>query len=89
MAGRMVTLARQQPGFIGMESVRGEDGFGLTGSYWESEAAIRRWKAQAEHLEAQRRGCENWYSSFDLRVGRIERSHGVIGSADTAPCPQS
>lgn len=33
MAERMVELAAQQPGFIGVESVRGSDGFGITVSY--------------------------------------------------------
>ena len=40
-ADRMVELAAQQPGFLGVESVRGADGFGITVSYWESEAAIK------------------------------------------------
>ncbi len=40
-AGRMVELAATQPGFLGIESTRGADGFGITVSYWESEDAIR------------------------------------------------
>lgn len=76
MAQRMVELAGQQPGFIGMESIRGADGFGITISYWGSEQAIRDWKANAEHAEAQRRGRADWYTGFDLRVCRIERAYG-------------
>ena len=76
MADRMVELAAQQPGFIGVESLRGEDGFGVTISYWESEQAIRNWKANTEHLEAQRLGKSDWYAHFDLRVCRIERAYG-------------
>ncbi len=30
----MAELASTQPGFLGMESVRGGDGFGITLSYW-------------------------------------------------------
>ena len=37
---RMVELAAQQPGYLGVETVRGADGFGITVSYWASEAAI-------------------------------------------------
>ena len=33
-ADRMVLLARRQPGFLGVESVRGDDGIGITVSYW-------------------------------------------------------
>lgn len=44
MAARMVELAAQQPGFLGVESVRDADGVGITVSYWESLDAIRNWK---------------------------------------------
>jgi heme-degrading monooxygenase HmoA len=54
----MVELASEQPGFLGVESVR-ED-LGITVSYWESLEAIRNWKRNAEHLEAQRLGKERW-----------------------------
>ena len=33
-ADRMVLLAQRQPGFLGVESVRGDDGIGITVSYW-------------------------------------------------------
>ena len=50
-ADRMVELASEQPGFLGVESLRGADGFGITVSYWESEDAIKNWKRNAEHSE--------------------------------------
>jgi heme-degrading monooxygenase HmoA len=56
MGDRMVELAAQQPGYLGVESVRGADGFGITVSYWQSEDAIRNWKATAEHQVAQSKG---------------------------------
>ena len=76
MAERMVELAAQQPGFLGVESVRGGDGLGITVSYWESEAAIAAWKAQAEHRIAQQTGQRVWYSDYQLRVARVERDYG-------------
>ena len=48
-AARMLALAATQPGYLGAESVRDADGFGLTLSYWGSEAAIVAWKHQADH----------------------------------------
>lgn len=75
MAARMVELAAQQPGFLGIESAR--EGIGITVSYWESLDAIKAWKAHAEHLEAQRRGHAEWYSAFRLRVAKVEREYGV------------
>jgi heme-degrading monooxygenase HmoA len=75
-AERMVELARQQPGFLGVESARGADGLGITVSYWTSEEAIRAWQQNAEHLAVQRQGRERWYSQFELRVARVERAYG-------------
>jgi heme-degrading monooxygenase HmoA len=76
MAERMVELARQQPGFLGLETARGDDGRGITVSYWESEEAIRHWRDDAEHRLAQAGGRERWYARFALRVARVERAWG-------------
>ena len=73
MAERRVALAREQAGFLGVESVRDPEGFGITVSYWRDEASIAAWKAHAEHTEARRLGRERGYSSFHLRVCRVER----------------
>ncbi len=75
MADRMVELAADQPGFLGVESVR--DGLGITVSYWESLEAIKHWKQNAEHKEAQRLGHEKWYASFKLRIAKVERDYGI------------
>jgi heme-degrading monooxygenase HmoA len=56
-AERMVELARQQPGFLGVESARGDDGLGITVSYWTSEAAILAWKQHPEHSAIRERGA--------------------------------
>ena len=75
-AARMEELARAQPGFIEMTSVRGADGHGVTVSYWESEEDVVAWRSNPEHLEAQRRGRDEWYLDYALNVCRIERSGG-------------
>ncbi len=75
MADRMVELAAEQPGFLGVELVR--DGLGITVSYWESLEAIKHWKQNAEHQEAQRLGHEKWYASFKLRIAKVERDYGI------------
>ncbi len=90
MAERMATLAATQPGYLGIESARGGDGFGITVSYWESPQAIQAWKEQAEHLGAQQGGVGRWYEHYELRVARVERAYsGPIGqlhaTAWTAP----
>jgi heme-degrading monooxygenase HmoA len=77
MAERMVELASQQPGFLGVESARTTDGLGITVSYWTSEDAIAAWKAHAEHKVAQETGQRVWYSGYHLRVARVERDYGT------------
>ncbi|MCB9353804.1 MAG: antibiotic biosynthesis monooxygenase [Saprospiraceae bacterium] len=74
-ADRMVELAAGQPGFLGVESAR--SGTGITVSYWESLDAIRHWKANAEHLIAQKKGRERWYSAYKTRICLVERDYGV------------
>jgi heme-degrading monooxygenase HmoA len=74
MADRMVDLASKQPGFLGVESVRDENGFGITVSYWASLEAIAAWRAHAEHRVAQATGRKQWYAHFETRVARVERS---------------
>ncbi|MEV8465595.1 antibiotic biosynthesis monooxygenase [Fluviibacterium sp. DFM31] len=81
MAQRMVALARDAPGFLGMDSARGTDGLGITVSYWTDEAAIAAWKADTRHLAAQRLGNADWYASYSLHVARVERAYS--GPRDT------
>ena len=76
MAERMVEMASKQPGFLGVESVRGADGFGITVSYWESQEAIVAWKAVTEHKLAQETGRRTWYADFRIRVAKVERAYG-------------
>lgn len=74
MAEEMVRQAEQQPGYLGHESVR--NGLGITISYWESLEAIKNWKAQTDHLVAQKYGREKWYSAFKTRIALVERDYG-------------
>lgn len=73
MAERMDQLARQQDGFLGVESAREE--IGITVSYWRDEASIARWKQQADHQMAQQLGQDRWYASYTVRVARVERQY--------------
>ena len=74
-AARMTALAARQPGFLGVDSAR-SDGVGITVSDWETEAAIRSWKAHAEHTLARETGRARWYDRYELRVARVEREYG-------------
>lgn len=75
IADRMVELAAQQSGFLGVETVRGADGFGITVSYWTSLEAIGAWKRDAEHQAAQETGKRLWYADYQLRIAMVERAY--------------
>jgi heme-degrading monooxygenase HmoA len=75
-AERMVDLGSRYDGFLGLESVRGADGVGITVSYWRDEAAILAWKRDTEHEKAQRGGRALWYERYAVRVARVERAYG-------------
>jgi heme-degrading monooxygenase HmoA len=82
MAARMLELAAAQPGYLGVDSVRGAGGLGITVSYWESEAAIGAWQRHAEHEGAQAAGRERWYARFEVRICRVERAYGFTATRE-------
>lgn len=73
MAQQMESLAKRQPGFLGMESARDE--IGITVSYWDNLKAIADWKAQADHIFAQKKGREEWYKWYKVRICMVEREY--------------
>lgn len=73
MNARMFELAKQQKGYLGIESAKSEIGISVT--YWESLEDIAAWKNHAEHLAAQAKGYEIWYKSFATRVCKVERDN--------------
>ena len=75
MADRMVELAAEQPGYLGLESARDAAGFGITVSYWTSMESISDWKKNAEHQVAQETGRRDWYAHYELRIARVERAY--------------
>lgn len=73
MAHDMEILARLQPGYLGIESAR--ERLGITVSYWQNLEAVRLWKQQVDHLQAQRLGRDQWYSSYRVRICKVERDY--------------
>lgn len=73
-AERMEELAREQNGFLGIESARKE--IGITVSYWQNLDDISAWKNNIEHTEARNLGREKWYKKYQLRICKVEREYG-------------
>jgi heme-degrading monooxygenase HmoA len=91
MAEKMESLARQQEGFIGIDSARNTStalrqaqcdtlsaGTGITVSYWKSLEAIKSWKANTEHLFAQQKGREQWYNWYNVKICKVEREYQFL-----------
>ena len=74
MANKMEELAKQQKGYLGIESARSE--IGITVSYWENLESITQWKNNIEHTEARNIGREKWYAQYQLRICKVEREYG-------------
>ncbi len=74
MADRMAQLAARQPGYLGAESARDAQGFGITVSYWTDDAAVAAWRGHLDHLAAQTLGRERWYARYAVRVAQVSRA---------------
>lgn len=72
LAAKLVELARQQPGFLGIESGF-QRGFALAVSYWVSLEAIRAWSENTRHLIAKEKGRTVWFRKYVTRIARVER----------------
>ncbi len=76
MATEMIELAEKQSGFLGVESAR--ESVGITVSYWRDLESIKLWKANTEHILAQQKGKDIWYSEFKTRISKVERDYQFI-----------
>ena len=72
-AERMVELAKNQPGFLGVESARNE--IGITVSYWKDLESIKNWKHNSEHSLAREKGRQIWYQQFKTRIAKVEHDY--------------
>src|SRR5207237_9794084 len=93
---RMHELVEQIPGFISIKAYTGEDGEEIDLVRFANEEALRTWKEQPEHLEAQSRGREEFYARYsvqacevvgdcEFRIDELERSLEADGRRDKPP----
>ena len=79
MADLMERLAAQQPGYLGIESARGE--VNITVSYWRDLDSIAAWRADLRHATAQSKGQADWYEAYTVRIARVDRDYGFARDA--------
>jgi len=65
---RIWTIAKEQPGFISAKSYLGDDGDEVGIQEWESPEHLKAWHEHPEHLEARRRGREEFYQDYTIYI---------------------
>jgi heme-degrading monooxygenase HmoA len=73
-AEAMHARARSMPGFVSFKQFKSDDGERLALIHWESAETLRAWAQDAPHLDAQRRGREQWYSTYTIDVAEVVRT---------------
>lgn len=79
LAAAMREEVENQSGFISIErfeSLNDPEKI-VSISTWESEVAIKDWKNNLKHRQAQREGKENIFASYRLRVAEVIRDYGL------------
>ena len=68
----MEKLAKQQPGFLGVESARGNSGLGITISYGNHLMRLKIGR-RTPYIKKRKKGREQWYENFHLRICLVEK----------------
>ena len=66
-------------GFISVErfqSLQNSDKY-LSLSFWQDEAAVKKWRQQISHRDAQKRGRECIFEHYRLRVASVVRDYSL------------
>lgn len=70
MSDKIEGLVKEQPGYLGMESVRNE--LGITVCYWQDMDSIKSWAKNTEHKQAKQKGKSMWYKEYKVRICKVE-----------------
>jgi heme-degrading monooxygenase HmoA len=73
LANRMNELAATMPGYISHKGFFAEDGERMTVVEFESEEGMRAWRMHPEHIAAQRKARQIYYSEYSIQVCEVVR----------------
>jgi len=76
-------------GFISVERFASlyQEGKILSLSFWRDEAAVERWRTHVQHRAAQRRGREEIFADYRIRVAAVMRDYGMLERAEAPAAP--
>ncbi len=77
IAKKMRSFLVNRPGLISIERFESlsEKGKILSLSFWESEESIADWRNVIEHRQAQKKGKEELFNSYRIRVAKTVRDY--------------
>lgn len=66
-------------GFVSIERFESlsQPGKLLSLSFWRDEAAVRQWRMQEDHRQAQAAGRDHIFADYRLRVAQVLRDYGM------------
>jgi heme-degrading monooxygenase HmoA len=73
LVARMNEIAAAMPGYISHKGFFADDGERVTVVEFESEEAHNAWRMHPEHIEAQRKGHQIYYSEYSVQVCEVVR----------------
>ena len=73
LVNRMSELAATMPGYISHKGFFADDGERVTVVEFESEEGMRAWRTHPEHVQAQRKGRQIYYSEYHIQVCEVLR----------------
>jgi len=79
IAAELKPLLSELEGFISIERFQSlsEPGKLLSLSFWEDEAAIKRWRSFEQHRSAQAEGRRAVFDDYRLRIAHVIRDYGM------------
>ncbi|MES2162676.1 MAG: antibiotic biosynthesis monooxygenase [Pseudomonadota bacterium] len=85
-AAQLAPLLEKMDGFISIERFESLKAPGklLSLSFWRDEQAVRAWREQEQHREAQSAGRAGVFDNYRLRVASVIRDYGLM-ERDQAP----
>jgi len=72
---RMHELVSRIPGIISIKGYTSEDGDEIDLVRFESADAVKAWREQPEHRDAQRRGRDEFYDRYSVQACRVFRKY--------------
>lgn len=91
IAAHLRPLLDEIEGFISVERFQSlaQPGKLVSLSFFDSEAAVARWRETAEHRLAQQAGRNGIFAGYRLRVAAVSRDYSLHGRAQVPRCPRT